>query len=199
MYLIMRKRLSESGFLGTGRVAVLLGLFAVLFSSCYHEDYYYPEGRDGRPGNAYLSLTWAYDIPNYIDAGTGAIPPYFEWSRYYMAYSGYYTLYYEGNYWNGYAWGYYAWEVNYEIWVNSGEPGGYYYDGLDGADTYFTLECSPYGPYAYKDEQIGGGDTGNGTKLISDKDDEIVIMKEKKNYSMKVTYKKVEKRTQSVK
>lgn len=186
--LLIRKRLSESIFLRLSRVGILFGLLIILFSSCYYKED--PVGRDGRHGRAYLALTWEYDVPDYLDAGTGAIPPCFEWNQYYLACPGYYTLYYEGDYWNGYAWGYYAWQVNYEIWANQGEPGGYYYDGADGYDTYFALRCSPYGPYAYKDEQISN--MGDGFKLISEKDDEIVIMQEKKQHTIKVTYKKAE-------
>ena len=47
-------------------VLIIMSLLLV-FSSC--EDEYY--GPDGRSGDAYLSLTWANEIPEYLDA----VPP----------------------------------------------------------------------------------------------------------------------------
>lgn len=122
-----------------GVMALGLMVISLLFSGC-------DEGRDGRPGRAYLSLEYQVDRPDYINAGTPDIPAVFEWGRPYRAYAGWYTLYYEGRIWNGFSYAYYAWEIDYEIWYESGSRGGYSYDGRDGMDNYFSLVCSPYGP-----------------------------------------------------
>ena len=52
-----------------GLVLSLL-LMMLLMSSC-EVNYYGTPGRDGR---AFLALTWNHAEPEYINAGTGAIP-----------------------------------------------------------------------------------------------------------------------------
>ena len=148
-------------------------------------------GYDGRPGRAYISLTWSVVEPDYIDPGTYDIPSVFYWGEYYRTYPGFNTLYYESSVWMGYYWDFYAWEVDYEIWTYAGESGGYYYDGRDGADTYFTLELNPYGPYVYDTKSASLPDK---YKLVEDTGDAIVIIREEEEFSIKATYKKVEPR-----
>lgn len=162
-------------------------LITLLITSCYTEPWY---GRDGRPGYAFLTITWIDAKPDYIDAGTGDIPPVFEYGKYYSAWPGYYTLYYDGSFWNGQAWASYAWEVDYEIWAVNGEPGGPYCNGANGADNYFTVECSPYGPWVY-----GPGykstELPEGYELKESSEDRIVIEKKGPNFGITLIYKKV--------
>ena len=164
---------------------ILLFASAIVFTSC-EEDYY---GRDGRPGEAYLSLTWANEVPEYLDVGTGAIPSTFKWGDYYPVYPGFYVMYYEGAVWNGFGRTFYAYEVEYEIWVNDGQQGQPYgIDGLDGANTFLSIECSPYGPFIFSSEK-----SANITpkyKILKNIDDEIQVLQETDTFSMKITYKR---------
>lgn len=170
-------------------LAILAVLSLTLFlTSCYKE----PWGSDGRTGRAYLALTWVEAEPDYLDAGTSAIPEYFYWDEYYRIISGYYNFYYEGDVWTGNRWAFYSWEIDYEIWTNAGEPEGFYYNGRDGADSYFTIECSPYGPYV--SEYYKGAVIEKDYEVIEDTGDIIIIEKEKEEFTIRVTYKKVEKR-----
>ena len=164
-------------------IIVLLG-----FSSC-NEDYWVI---DGRPGDAYLALTWTEDEPDYIDAGTGAIPSVFYWNDYYHIYPGIYYLYYDGVYNDGYGYWDYAWEVEYEIYNNPGELGTIHYDGRDGRDNYFSIDMNPYGPYVYIDYK--SAPIKSNFKVLEESDSKIVILKEEEAYSLKVTYTKTEKR-----
>lgn len=136
-------------------------------------------GHDGRPGDAYLSLAWQVAEPTYIDAGTGAIPPVFYWGEYYRIYPGHYYIYYEGRIWNGMYWSWYAWEVEYDIWLNAGEPGDWYYNGADGPDNFFTIECNPYGPFIYHDYKSTG-----------EPDNEISVTKKADGYELRAIYRK---------
>ncbi|NOZ46434.1 MAG: hypothetical protein GXO79_06590, partial [Chlorobi bacterium] len=168
----------------------ILLIIAISFSSC-EEDYY---GRDGRDGNAYISLSWANEIPEYLDAGTGDIPKTFKWNQYYKIYPGFYVMYYEGSVWNGFGWTNYAYDVEYEVFVNEGESGQPYgIDGRDGADTYLTIECSPYGPYLFSNEK--SGKVNKRYELIEKDENKIQVLQKSGKYSMKITYKKVDKRT----
>lgn len=170
-------------------LAVLAILFFTFFlTSCYKE----PWGSDGFPGRAFLALTWVEAEPDYLDAGTSAIPEYFYWDDYYKINPGVYNFYYEGEVWTGSSWAFYSWEIDYEIWVNPGEPGGPSYNGHDGADTYFTIECSPFGPYV--SEYYKGAAAEKDYKVISDTGDKIIIEKEKEEFTLRVIYNKVDKR-----
>jgi hypothetical protein len=162
-------------------------LITLFISSCHVEPWY---GRDGRPGNAFLAITWIDAQPAYIDAGTGDIPPVFEYGRFYHAWPGYYTMYYDGRFWNGQAHVLYAWEVDYEIWVVNGEPGGLYYNGADGVDNHFTVECSPFGPWVYGPGYKSAA-LPDGYELMEDTPDKIVVKKEGTDYGITLTYKKV--------
>lgn len=136
-----------------------------------------------QPSDAYLALTWSEDEPEYIDAGTAAIPEVFYWNDYYHVHPGFYTLYYDGIYNDGYDYVDYAWEVDYEIYTNN----GVYSD-----DNYFTVDLNPYGPYVYEDYK---STTANiSFKVLEKNESKIVILKEMKEYSLKITYKKVERR-----
>lgn len=162
-------------------------LITLFITSCHKEPWY---GRDGRPGNAYLTITWIDAKPEYIDAGTGDIPPVFEYGRYYNAWPGFYTMYYDGRFWNGQAHVFYAWEVDYEIWTVAGEPGGMNYDGVDGPDNYFTLECSPFGPWIYG-PGYKSAELHEGYNLKESSDERIIIEKEGTDFGITLTYKKV--------
>jgi len=165
----------------------LLSLATLILSSCYSEPWY---GQNGRPGNAFLSITWIDAQPDYIDAGTGDIPPVFQYGKYYRSWPGFYTLYYEGRFWSGQAHAFYAWEVDYEIWEVAGEPGGMYYNGADGCDNYFTVECSPYGPWVYG-PGYKSAELPDGYELKESSEDKVVIEKEDTNFGIRITYKKV--------
>ena len=146
-------------------------------------------GRDGRPGDAYLALTWYESEPTYIDAGTNAIPPVFYWGDYYKIQPGYYSFYYEGSVWAGMSWAYYGWEVDYEINEIPGEGGDWYYHGADGPDNFFTIECSPYGPYisgAYKSMAIS-----EKYELLEENESMIKVKQKADGVSMVVTYRRL--------
>ncbi len=171
------------------RSLILVSLVFILITSC-------ERGRDGRPGRAFLALDWELVPPEYLDAGTPDIPPYFNWGQYYLAHPGFYTLYYEGTVHNGPTHVFYAWEIDYEIWICEGEPGGYYYlDGRDGPDSYFTVICNPNGPYTVNCMKMSEADAE--ATIVEDSGDRIVVMMEKNEYRMKLTYRKVEPRSQS--
>lgn len=129
-----------------------------------------------------------------MDAGTGDIPPVFYWEQNYKIFPGKYSLYYEGSIWTGMAWGFYAWEVEYKINEVAGEPGGWYYNGQDGPDNYFMIECSPYGPYigsSYKDAVIDSK-----YEVLETSDSEITVKQAGDGIEILITYKKVESRNE---
>lgn len=166
-------------------------IIVLIFASC-KKDF---QGRDGLPGRAFLGLTW-YDIePQYIDIGNTDIPYKFYWDEFYRVYPGNYTLYYEVSFWEDNIHKLYAYEIVYDIWINSGELGGTNYHGRDGADTYFTLELCPEGPYIIEEEDFKS--TGKTLKLekelinIGEKNE---IITQKNDFGMKVVYKRVEPR-----
>jgi len=166
-------------------IAVLLILG---FTSCQKAWY----GHDGRSGDAFISLTWQVEEPSFIDVGTSAVPPVFYWGESYKIRPGNYSLYYEGQVWTGASWANYSWEVMYEIWEESGEHADWYYNGTDGHDNYFNIECSPYGPYVsnnYKSSSLNSG-----YELISESEDEITVEQKADGMSLKIKYRKVEAR-----
>ena len=176
---------AAAGFIGPQfRWLYCLALATFILSSCYTEPWY---GRNGLPGNAFLSLTWVDVKPEYIDAGTGDIPPVFEYGRYYKAWPGYYTLYYEGRFWNGQAHVFYAWEVTYEVWETPGEPGAMYYHGANGPDNYFTVECSPAGPWVYG-PGYKSAELPEGYTLKETAGEDIVIEKSGTHFGITITY-----------
>ncbi len=171
------------------RIQKVIAVLLILSLTACEKAWY---GRDGRPGNAYLSLTWQVDEPDYIDAGTGAIPSVFYWGDYYRINPGYYDLYYEGRVWTGMYWASYAWEVTYEIWENPGERGDWYYNGSNGPDNYFSIECNPYGPYigsSYKSAEIDPKYTVSETS-----ENLITIIQKGDGVDLKITYTKTEPR-----
>jgi len=167
------------------KIQMLLAvLFLLSVSSCQKAWH----GRDGRPGNAYLSLTWQVAEPSFIDAGTHAIPSVFYWGDYYKISPGYYDLYYEGRVWTGMFWANYSWEVMYEIRVIPGERGDWYYNGSDGPDNYFSIECNPGGPFILSDYKSAELDSKY--KLIEESEEEIVVEQKGKGVNLIITYKK---------
>ncbi len=169
------------------RVQKVIAVLLILSLTACEKAWY---GRDGRPGDAYLALTWQVTEPDYIDAGTGAIPRVFYWGDYYRINPGYYDLYYEGSYWTGMYWATYAWDVTYEIWEVSGEKGDWYYNGSDGPDNYFTIECNPYGPYfggSYKSAEID-----KKYEVVEETPNMIVVKQKGEGVEMKITYTKAE-------
>lgn len=157
----------------------------LIMTSCYKEPI---RGLDGRPGNAFLAVTWVDGKPDFINSGNSAIPTVFDYGRFYLSYPGYYTFYYEGRLWNGYASALYAWEIEYEIWIHRGQPGGYGYNGADGPDNFFTMECSPYGPYIY----LGTYKSDSTGARIIERSEEAGEMELKgETHTIKMTYRKV--------
>lgn len=152
---------------------VLLGL-----ASCTEEIWIM---ESPQTSNAYIALSWTEDEPDYVDAGTGAIPTIFYWNDYYHIHPGFYTLYYDGLYNDGFDFIEYAWEVDYDIYTN----GGPYYD-----DNYFSIDLNPYGPYVGLD--FKSSPTNQNFKVLEQNEKKIIILKEEKEYSLKVTYRKVE-------
>lgn len=169
------------------KIEKLIAVLLILgFTSCQKAWY----GRDGRPGDAFVSFTWQVSEPTYIDVGTAAVPPVFYWGESYKIRPGNYTLYYEGEVWAGSGLALYSWKVMYEIWEVPGEHGDWYYNGSDGPDNYFSIECSPYGPYVSSDYKSTALDPKY--DLISENKDEIVVEQKADGMRMKITYKKSE-------
>jgi hypothetical protein len=169
----------------------IFGFFLLFLSSC-EKDYM---GYDGFDGNAFLALSWSDVEPDYIEPGNNNIPQYFYWDDYYRVHPGLYTLYYDGEYWDGYGWVTYAWEVDYEIWINYGEPGSLFYDGLDGMDNYFVVECNPFGPYVFRDLKTAS--IKPEYELLESTEDATVLMMKKEFFTIKMTYKKVQKKVRT--
>jgi hypothetical protein len=176
-------------FRGIGRFGIVALALIALFnlSSCY-------EGRPGRDGQAYIALTWLDDEPSYIDPGTSSIPAYFQWGRFYRATPGIYNLYYEGQIPVAYGVAHYAWEMDYELYEIAGERPCMYIDGEDGPDTYFTLECSPFGPYYMDETEFKSAVEKEGYALIEASEDEIVLQKESDAYGIRISVRKVNPR-----
>ncbi len=174
---------------GIGRIGILVVSIITLFnlSSCY-------EGRPGRDGQAYIALTWLDDEPSYIDPGTSSIPAYFQWGRFYRATPGIYNLYYEGQILSSHGVARYAWEMDYELYEIAGERPYMYIDGEDGPDTYFTLECSPFGPYYIDETDYKSALKSEGYALIETSGDETVLQKESGNYGIRISVRKVNPR-----
>lgn len=164
------------------------GILLLTLTSC-EKDYW---GYDGFDGRAYLALSWSDAEPEYIEPGTQAIPNIFYWDEYYRISPGIYTMYYDGEFWDGYGWLEYAWEVDYEIWINYGEEGDLFYNGLDGADNYFVVECNPYGPYVFLD--LKSKPLSAEFEVLASSENTTSLLMKKEHFSLKVTYKKVAKR-----
>lgn len=173
---------------------ILLGLSAFLLFAILFTSTSCTVGSDGRPGLAYIAFKWEVAKPEYIDCGTPAVPPNFNYDTYYRITPGWYTAYYEGKVWTGQAYGTYAWEMDYEIWINEGQRGGWGYNGKDGMNTYLDFVCSPHGPYLLRHESYlrTARELPEGYELISDNGDEIVVKVEMPEYVMRITYKKSE-------
>lgn len=165
---------------------ILLLSFTVsglLFTSC-------ERGHDGQPGNAYLALSYEGTEPTYIDAGTPAIPAVFQWNYFYPAYPGTFTLYYEGDYFNGSQLSHYTWQVNYVIWINPGQKGGYGFDGHNGADSYLTLDCTSQGAVLDRLNKMDIINPDNQMNNIRP-DTSFPVVADNGYYSIKVTSKRI--------
>ncbi len=182
-----QNRSNTKYFRSFSMILTCLGL-VIFFSSC-DDDWY---GSNGRPGNAFVSVAWEVAQPDYLDTGSPDIPAYFQWGRYYHANPGVYFLYYEGHIPNSYGYSVYAWEIEYSIWINQGEPGGYHHHGYDGPDNYFTLLCSPYGPYIDNYYKSGNSDQNITMENINEK--EIKVTMKGKDFLFEAIYRKAEPR-----
>ncbi len=146
-------------------------------------------------GRAYLAIDWKHSEPLYIEAGNKFIPSTFYWGEFYRIPPGNYLLYYEGEYFNGRRWISYAWEVEYQIWVNQGEFGlPHGIDGLDGADVYFTIICSPGGPAKFFEEHYKSAQTNLPVNfdLIQNTGELIEIKQINQNFTLSIKYRKVQ-------
>lgn len=169
-------------------IGIVVLLMIIPVSSCMM-------GNDGRPGLAYIAFDWVESKPEFIDCGTPAIPANFYYGTYYRTNPGWYTGYYEGKVWNGTAYGAYAWEMDYEIWINTGQRGGYGYNGKDGINTYMNFVCSPYGPYLERHESYlrklpDSGQIEENSERI-DTDEETTILYQFNEYTVRLTYRNV--------
>ena len=173
------------GDLAYKKVQKIIAVLLILSLTACEKAWY---GQDGQPGDTYIALTWQTVEPSYIDAGTNAIPALFYWGEYYYIRPGFYNLYYEGSVWTGQAWARYAWEVTYEIFSLPGERGDWYYNGARGPDNFFTIECNPFGPYigsSYKSAMVA-----EGSEILEDNEDEIIVKQTMNGVIVKITYKK---------
>ncbi len=174
------------GYFKSKNFITILLLTIILFS-CYRE------GEDGEPGRAYLSLSY-FDIePSYIDIGNTEIPQTFFYDEDYRVHPGWYTLYYEVSYTIGRVLVTNAYEVDYEIWINLGEPGDVNYDGRDGEDTYFEIELYPDGPEIW-DNNYKSAPLINNHNFPMKTGEVVEILKTINSYHLKITYRKVEPR-----
>lgn len=173
------------------KTAFFIIIAVILSLSACHKEYVII---DGAPGRAYLSFIWTDIEPDFVDPGTFDIPDQFYWDEYYRISSGFYTMYYDGAYYEDGNLIEYAWEIDYEIFENPGELGSINYVGRDGVDNYFTLECNPFGPWMYQDFKSANSE--NGLKVLEQSPNKVVIEKTNGDFTLKATYKKVEKRSQ---
>jgi len=150
-------------------------------------------GRDGRPGNAFIALQWNEAEPTYIDAGTAAIPRMFYWDEFYKINPRVYQLYYEGSIWAGNGWANYSWQVDYEIWEVEGERGDWYYNGENGPDNYFSIECNPYGPYVSNSYKNAPADKN--WEIIEESENKIILLQKADGVNLKITYARVNPRS----
>lgn len=163
----------------TGIFLSFVAIITLLTFSC--EKY-----EDGYPGRAYLSISWSNDEPDYIETGNSSFPQSFYYEDYYRSMPGFYTLYYEGYVWNGSSTAKYAWEVDYEIWINPGETAQHDRNGFDGADTYFNIDLSPYGPYTSVSKSLENLINHHVTQL---ENGDYQIIEKRNEYNLKITYK----------
>jgi hypothetical protein len=163
----------------------LLAFILTTAPSCY-------VGADGNPGLAYIAFEWEDTKPEYIDCGTPAVPPQFTYGSYYRITPGWYHAYYDGKVWNGSAWGTYAWEMDYEIWINPGERGGYGYNGRDGMNTYLNFVCSPYGPELFRhDDYLRKAREVVPSRSEVNADNERIVTYQVGEYTVKIIIRKV--------
>lgn len=176
--------------IGQKALAAMLLLFAFTFASC-------EKGEEGNPGYAYVELTWFGQEPDYVEMDNDFIPTVFYWNWFYRVDPGIYNIYYEGH---ERILGIripYAWELEYEVWENPGKRGKYAWEkGPDGPDAYFTIELSPAGPEVYYEQvsadKSAGSSQGNGSRPKPG--DVIVVEKQVKDFTMRLSYKCVEPR-----
>lgn len=178
-----KRKIRQSGLKINKPLPYTIILFILLGLSSCTEDIWIIESP--QHSKAYLALTWTEDEPEYIDVGTNAIPDVFYWNDYYHIRPGFYSLYYDGLYSDGYDYIEYAWEVDYEIYTNDR-----YYDD----DNYFSIDLNPNGPFVYLDYKTAT--VNQNFKILENTETKITILKEEKEYSMKVSYKKVDRRNQ---
>jgi hypothetical protein len=178
------RRSAKTGLLLT---MILTAGLLMLTPSCY-------VGADGRPGLAYIAFEWEVSKPDFIDCGTSSVPPNFYYGTYYRINPGRYTAYYDGKVWNGMAWGTYAWEMDYEIWVNPGQRGGYGYNGKDGMNTYLSFVCNPYGPKLFRHDAYLRKAPVEADIIDSEilPDGDQVVEYRVDDYSVRITYRKAE-------
>lgn len=137
-------------------------------------------GKDGEPGDTYVRFTWTGNQPYIFSTNNPAIPIVFYYGVDYITQPGTYSLYYETfygvNYW---------WSVNYTLTYKDGEKGGIFKDGDDGEDSYFSINCDPYGPYIY---QVKSQQIENDELFEMDEANNISISKEINGQILRVDY-----------
>lgn len=110
----------------------LIYLFILFLFSC---------GKDGSDGIAYLSFTWDLYVDSYSDNCSDVPSTIYEGEDYRVKPGKYSFEYYcsdgDGNNW--------SYEGNFTININEGEEGGFFKDGDDGKDNYYTLNLSGSG------------------------------------------------------
>ena len=171
-------------------VVLLLCITALTFTSC-------EKGEEGDPGYAYVALTWKGNEPTYIEMHNNFIPSVFYWDWYYRVDPGIYNVYYEGHQRILGIRIPYAWELEYEVWENPGRRGKYVWEkGPAGPDAYFTIELTPGGPEVFYEEVSADKSAASEAQPSPayEDGDIIVVEKHNKDYSIRLTYKKVSPR-----
>ena len=169
---------------------ILLLAVILLISSC-------EEGSYGESGLAFVAFTWVEDEPDYIEIENEFIPAVFYWDWFYRVDPGIYDIYYEGNHSRGGRINPYAWELEYEVWENPGKKGKHpWQTGPDGPDAYFTIELSPFGPEVFYEEVSPekSARPDEGSEIIMNDGDVIIIERHSNNLSLRLTYRRVESR-----
>ncbi len=149
---------------------ILISLFSLTVFSC--------SGKDGKDGNAYLSINWVY-APTYYNDTNSSIPYTFYKGVKYRSLPGTYSFIYT-------AWSGDTWSGNYTITINSGEKGKSTLliipkNGSKGADKNFSLYLYSFGPSLYNSREKINRELSNNNKTLSEKHSKIDFLKKNKD------------------
>jgi hypothetical protein len=143
-------------------------------------------GPNGYPGPAFFGLDYPCCAPTYVWTNNTAIPPTFVYGTYYNSMPGNYRLYYEGRFLNGCCYTEYHWDVNFDVWINAGTPGGCGFAGANGLPSYLMLVCGPDGPGQVRTNKMA--EQGIQMNVISETANEVILQYVKGDINVRVSY-----------